>query len=310
MVASTSMPSEHPVLVTGATGTIGREVVASLLARGARVRVLVRFAERVAHLPPTVERAVGDLRDRASVRRAMEAVRSAFYASPHEADEEAIAETFVSLCEETGIRLVFAGVHVELPTRPLRRFVQWYFGRRFPHYRPKLRIGERVRSSRAEPIVIQAGTFAQNDEIFRAEILAGRYVQPLRSVSHVDVRDVGDAAARALTDASLSSGVYPVAGPGTRSGAQYAAVWSEALGYPVRYTGDDLAAFEAILDARLEGRKRDDFRRTFRILAGIAVPAATPRELARTAALLGRRPRSYEEYVRDAAARWRLEACA
>ncbi len=59
-------------LVTGATGFIGRYVVRALTARGARVRALVRATSDTTGLD--VERAVGDLSDPESLRRAADGV--------------------------------------------------------------------------------------------------------------------------------------------------------------------------------------------------------------------------------------------
>lgn len=57
-----------PTFVTGATGFIGWHVARSLVARGHRVRALVRPASRLRELE--VETVIGDLRDRASLERA------------------------------------------------------------------------------------------------------------------------------------------------------------------------------------------------------------------------------------------------
>jgi len=59
------------VLVVGATGQLGTAVVRQLVARGRRVRALVRPSSDHAHLRISgVELAIGDLRDRASLDRA------------------------------------------------------------------------------------------------------------------------------------------------------------------------------------------------------------------------------------------------
>jgi uncharacterized protein YbjT (DUF2867 family) len=49
------------ILITGATGHIGKELIPLLLEMGQPIRVLVRDEKKVAHLDPCFERAVGDL---------------------------------------------------------------------------------------------------------------------------------------------------------------------------------------------------------------------------------------------------------
>ncbi|GAB2633044.1 SDR family oxidoreductase [Kribbella swartbergensis] len=69
------------VLVTGATGRVGRQVVAGLRAAGATVRALVRTPD-AAGLPPDVELVQGDIYDPSAVRRAASGVDAAFFLWP------------------------------------------------------------------------------------------------------------------------------------------------------------------------------------------------------------------------------------
>ncbi|MFB7371112.1 NAD(P)H-binding protein [Streptomyces sp. NPDC056222] len=67
--------SSQKVLVSGATGTVGRQVVAELLARGHAVRALTRDADKARTvLPESVEIAVGDLTDPDALAPALEGV--------------------------------------------------------------------------------------------------------------------------------------------------------------------------------------------------------------------------------------------
>src|SRR5215211_1580442 len=49
------------ILITGATGNIGKELIPILIESGQSIRVLIRDERKVVHLDPCVERAVGDL---------------------------------------------------------------------------------------------------------------------------------------------------------------------------------------------------------------------------------------------------------
>ena len=296
----------QPVLVIGSSGNVGREVVPALLTRGARVRVLARNPHHVSW-PAEVEVVAGDLRDPASVRRALDGVRSAFYLSPHEVDEEALAATFIAACEEAGVRLVFAGVDVVASspvTRMVRRAMMALF---LPWYHGKLAVARAIERSATRPVVLAPTNFMQNDDTFADEIRAGRFVTPLsaKGVNRVDLRDVAEIAARALTERDFPSGSYVVAGPESLSGQECARIWSEQLERPVEYTGDDDVVFQAALDRYLSGQKRIEWGRTFRVLRRFALHAR-PAEVAQTAALLGHAPRDYAGFVADRAVTWRV----
>ena len=73
------------ILVTGGTGTVGKEVVTALLRHGASVRVLTRNKE--AKLPDGAEVAIGDLLDPDSVRSALNGVDKLFLLVGNVADE-------------------------------------------------------------------------------------------------------------------------------------------------------------------------------------------------------------------------------
>jgi uncharacterized protein YbjT (DUF2867 family) len=292
------------ILVAGATGSIGTEVVAALLARGARVRALVRTRERAHLLPPAVEPVVGDLRDTAAVAAALSGVDAALYVSPHDPDEERMADAFVGACDDLGVRLVFAGVVLTARSRLARLSTEVLVSTFLPHYRGKLRIARRVAAAKHRPVLLGVPNFFQNDEVVRADILGGRYVLPTHrsGVNRIDLRDVGEVAARALTDPAFPAGTHGLAGPESVSGQRSARVWSEALGRPVRYDGDR-PDWPDLLGRHLSGAKLADFRRSYRFIARFHLPTSA-RDLAATTALLGRPPGRYETYVRDTAARW------
>ncbi len=66
------------ILVTAATGHVGKELVPGLLQAGQSVRVLVRDASKVADLDARVERCLGDLNDPDSLAHAMQGVDKVF----------------------------------------------------------------------------------------------------------------------------------------------------------------------------------------------------------------------------------------
>ncbi|MBX6752191.1 MAG: NmrA family NAD(P)-binding protein [Micromonosporaceae bacterium] len=295
------------VLVTGATGSIGREVVRALCDRGSAVRAMVHSPGRAHLLPDGVETVVADLADTASVAAALDGVSAALYISPHDPAEEQLAESFVRECERLGVRLVFAGVYIGA-SNPL---VQWFMRRLFnavmPHYRGKIRIAKRM-CKVPNSVVFGVTNYFQNDELIRAEILDGHYVLPTHEagINRIDLRDVAELVARALTDPSFPAGAYALTGPELVSGTQAARIWSEVLGRPVRYEGDR-PDWPDVLARHLSGQKLADYLRTYRVLARVTAPTSA-REVAATTRLLGRPLRRYETYVRDMAPQWIMES--
>ncbi|MGI5243585.1 SDR family oxidoreductase [Dactylosporangium sp. CA-139066] len=292
------------VLVTGATGSIGKEVVAGLLARGADVRALVRSAERAARLPEGVEAAIGDLRDPASVAAALDGVTAALYVSPHDAAEEAMAAGFIAACERAGTRIVFAGVYANASNAATRFLLRSAFSLMLPKYRGKLRLSRAIERSRTRPVLFQVSNYYQNDEVVREDILGGDYPLPThpRGINRVDLRDVGEVAARALVDPAFPAGGHSLVGPASVAGARAAQVWADTLGRPVRYHGPE-SDWRERLGRRLEGQKRTDFIGSFSTLSRFSMPTS-PAQVEAMTRLLGRPPRSYETYVADTAARW------
>jgi uncharacterized protein YbjT (DUF2867 family) len=96
-----------PVLVVGATGHVGREVVRKLKEGGHRVRVMTRDVARAGALGVSSgEVAVGDLRDPASLPAAVAGVRKAYYATPDPEDNVAMLENFLAAAKAAGVKHV------------------------------------------------------------------------------------------------------------------------------------------------------------------------------------------------------------
>lgn len=285
------------VLVVGGTGMMGSLVVDELLRRGADVRALVREEKRGASLPVEVERFVGDLRDDDALARSLKGVQSAFYVSPHEPDEIELATSFIYATENAGTRLVFAGVHQRDPQ------ARAALSENLPSYRGKLKIGGLIADSSASPVAFTISNWNQNDEVFKEDILGGRYPMSIKGANRLDLRDVAEASAKALTDLDFRSGSYVLSGPSTFSGAEAAQLWSEALGRPVAYTGEGNGAWREAFARRLSGQKLEDWYHSFELLEVMEWPtvAATVEE---TTEVLGHAPRDYPAYVRETAKIW------
>jgi uncharacterized protein YbjT (DUF2867 family) len=85
------------ILITGATGNIGSQLINLLVAKGLLVRVISRDEKKVAHFDPAVQRVIGDRHDPSVVRQAVQGADKVFmlavlFDKNHEADRLLIEE--------------------------------------------------------------------------------------------------------------------------------------------------------------------------------------------------------------------------
>jgi (4-alkanoyl-5-oxo-2,5-dihydrofuran-3-yl)methyl phosphate reductase len=94
------------ILITGATGNIGTELVTNLVSKQTPIRVITRDEKKVAHLGPEVERVIGDRHELSVVQRALQGtdnvfVIAALFDKDHEADRLLINEA-----QDAGVRQI------------------------------------------------------------------------------------------------------------------------------------------------------------------------------------------------------------
>jgi uncharacterized protein YbjT (DUF2867 family) len=98
------------ILVTGATGNVGRQVVEQLTKRGADVRALVRDPSK-ANFPTGVSVVQGDLLDVDSLRTAFDGVSTLFLLNAVVPDEFTQALVALNVARDAGIeRIVYLSV--------------------------------------------------------------------------------------------------------------------------------------------------------------------------------------------------------
>jgi hypothetical protein len=92
-------------------------------------------------------------------------------------------------------------------------------------------------------------------------------------------------------------------GSDSLTGEAIAAIWNEALGRTIRYSGDDLDAMEQRLKTMLPGRHVLDLRLMFTRYETDGTLASAD-DIARLTRLLGRTLRSHRAFDKEAAAQW------
>lgn len=216
------------LLITGATGNIGKPLVELLLERGAPVRVLVRDAAKVAHWSARgAEVATGDFSEPASLDAAMQGVERVFILSPGAPDVAQLQGNAVEAAQRAGVRhlvkLSALGVSPDAPVSLLR----WHAD-----------VERQIVDSGVGYTILKPNSFMQN-LLSNAQSVksAGMVAAPQGEgkVSQVDVRDIAAVAANVLTENGHEGQVYEITGPEALSNTEIAAKMSAALGKPVTY---------------------------------------------------------------------------
>jgi len=286
------------ILVTGATGLNGGELVRLLSARGVPVRALVRNASRAAALSSlaNVEIVEGDMERPETLAEPLRGVDRAMLISSSNAAMLEVQSNFIDAARKAGVTHMvklsgiipdidspfrFARMHGEIELKLERS------GIAFTH----LRAGEFMHSYfRQVPAIVARGALFLPMEDAR--------------IASIDVGDIAEVAAKALTESGHEGKTYPLTGPEALTMAEVAKKLSAATGREISYV--NVAPEEA---------------KRARLAAG--VPEYTADALDELFAerrngkesevypvfeeLIGRRPTSFDEFARRNAAIFRGE---
>ena len=269
------------ILVTGATGNVGAQVVRELQARGAPVRAFVRDPGKL----PGVELAVGDFSDPESIRRSLEGVERVFLSSADGPDKVAHETAVVDAAAAAGVDLVVKAstmlAEVGSPLKPL----DWN-GRSEQHLKAS-----------GVPAVILASTFYMTNVLAAAEPIREHGILPAPAgdgaVAMIDPRDIASVAAAVLTGDGHAGRTYRLTGPEPIAYARIA----ELLG--VEYVDvPPEAARRQLEDAGMPDWLVDHLDGAFALIRSGAMAETT--DVVR--AVTGRDPRDFAAFAGDHAA--------
>jgi uncharacterized protein YbjT (DUF2867 family) len=279
------------VLVTGGSGKVGSKVIDQLLKRGVSVRALIRKRDG-AKLPTEVETSVGDLLDPVSVQRALQGVDKLYLLNAVVPDE--LTQGLIAFDLGKRAKLQQIVYHSVFKAQAFKDV---------PHFASKLAIENALHEFDLPFTIIRPNYFYQNDAAFKDTMVkTGVYPVPLGTVgvSAVNVRDIAEAAAIALTSNDHLGKTYNLVGPDILSGDKIASIWSAVLERRVRYGGHDMDAFEQEMRKTSPSWSAFDLRMMFQgfIERGYTAEDGDVEALTK---LIGHRPRRYEDFAKEVA---------
>ncbi|GAB3974908.1 NAD(P)H-binding protein [Actinoallomurus acanthiterrae] len=211
------------ILVTGATGNVGRELVRQLAAEDAEFRILVRDPARAAALPARAERAVADLDDPATLTPAFAGVDRLFLLTPGIGIEHTARA--VAAARAAGVSRIVHLSSFNVLGDPMPAMGRWHHERE-----------EAIRASGIPATFLRPGGFMTNafdwlptihEEGFILDPIGpGRYAP-------IDPADIAAVAALALTEDGHQGEEYVLTGEETFTVTEQARILAEAIGRPL-----------------------------------------------------------------------------
>jgi uncharacterized protein YbjT (DUF2867 family) len=276
------------ILVTGASGNVGREVVRALLSSNASVVAADRGGGAVQGADSTVL----DFYDRATWGPALGGVSHMFLMRPPAISD--VGRTLVPFIDYARGRGVDHVVFLSVAGAGRNKIV------------PHRKVEDHLRARGDHHTNLRPGFFAQNlQSAYREDILeADRIYVPAgyAAVNWVDVRDVAEVAARVLVQPEAHRGQsYTLTGPGPVPWSDVTRALTAALGRPIRYEAASVLGYVQHLRRRGLPARAIGVQTVLHVLLRFGQGAACDPTLGR---LLGRPPRGIDAYVAEHASLW------
>ncbi|MGH2849612.1 MAG: SDR family oxidoreductase, partial [Solirubrobacteraceae bacterium] len=207
-------------LVSGASGTVGSEVVGALLRAGAPVRGLVRSSER--ELPDGAEAVVGDLNDPPSLRAALAGVSGVFLLAGY-ADMPGLLAEIAGAGVRSVVLLSGGGAGASDLDNAISRY--------------QVESERVVREAGVPWTILRPYAFMSNalrwlPQLHEGDVLRLAFADVASAI--IDPGDIGAVAARALISGDHAGRTHALSGPQALLPAEQAAILGRALGRPLR----------------------------------------------------------------------------
>lgn len=273
------------ILITGATGNIGRELIPLLLEKGGPIRVLVRDGRKVAHLDGCVERVVGDLDRPETLIPAVIGVERIFLVTYETQQDLHMLEA----AKRARVQHIVKLSTLEATEHKIQ-VGKWHYERE-----------EFIRASGLDWTFLRPGMFMSNSIEWWADSIKGQGSVffpggKKGKVAPVDPRDVAKVAAAALTQPGHHGQAYELTGSELFSIGEMVGVIARVLDKPIQYV--DIPPIAAKLFMLKTGMDRRLVNALMEMLGslrrneGAIVTDTVPR-------ITGQPPRTFEAWCRE-----------
>lgn len=215
------------ILITGASGSVGKAVLQEVSRRESKFRAMFRSKEEAAKAPSGCEAVLADYSDRQSLRKAMDGVTSVFVVCSPIPQLVELESNVLDACKETGVK------HVVLNSA----LGAGDYGKSFPSWHR--RVEDKLKTTGMSYTILRPNGFLQNIVAYNAPSIRaqGAFYAAMgdAKVSYLDVGDIAVVAAKALKGGVHAGKTYELNGPEAISNQELAKRISKVAGRTVNY---------------------------------------------------------------------------
>jgi uncharacterized protein YbjT (DUF2867 family) len=285
------------ILITGASGNVGKAVLAEVARSGQKHRAMYRSKDEAAKAPAGTETVIADFSDKASLAPALRGVESVYLVCSPIPDLVQLESNVVEACASAGVSRIVLNSALGAGD----------YTKSFPSWHRK--VEDKLKASKLAHCILRPNSFMQNIVAFYAPSIRtqGAFYAAMDNArtSYVDVRDVAAVTAKALQSREHDGQTYELNGPEPLTCAEVAEKISRHAGVAARFV--DIPV-EAQRKAMLEQKMPEwqvtallDLQEYYTGGKGGTVDGLLQK-------LLGRSPTAMDQFLQEFAGEFRAQA--
>jgi uncharacterized protein YbjT (DUF2867 family) len=287
------------ILITGASGTVGRAVLTAVARTNHPLRAMYRSKEDAAKAPSGTETVIADFADKSSLTGALGGVDSVFLVCSPIPNLAQLEGNMIEVCQSAGIRRIVLNSALGAGDYP-KSFPAWH-----------RKVEDQLTATKLTYCILRPNSFLQNIVAYYAPSIRaqGAFYAGMGNagVSYLDVRDIAAVAAQALLGGEHDGKTYELNGP-------EAVTYTELADRITKRTGVAATYVDIPLEAQRQAMLNQGMPE-WQVTALLDLQAyytggqggATGGPLGR---LLGRQPMTLDQFLTENAAEFRSQAAS
>src|SRR5580700_1484027 len=215
------------ILITGASGSVGKTVLAEVARSGEKHRAMYRSKEEAAKAPAGTETVIADFADKGSLAAALRGVESVYLVCSPIPDLVKLESNAIEACEKAGVRRIVLNSALGAGD----------YGKSFPSWHRK--VEDKLKATKLAHCILRPNSFFQNLLTYYAPGIRaqGAFYSSVGDarLSYLDVRDIAAVAAKALQNGEHDGKTYELNGPEALTSGEIAERISRQAGVTAKY---------------------------------------------------------------------------